>query len=97
VTGSPIPFSTFGGQLKSDNSYRFNISRHVQAIVTRKQSNNILRLSAPLIADVFVSNLGQKVNFEVLDRIAEGRVVLGGGNFADPSLSMRLHIIYSKL
>jgi hypothetical protein len=97
VTGSPIPFSSFGGQLKSDNTYRFKISRHVQAIVTRKEPNTILRLSAPLNADLYVKNLGQKVTFQVLDRIADGRVVLGGGNFADPSLHMRLRIIYSKL
>jgi hypothetical protein len=94
---TPIPFSTFGGQLKFDQTYRFNISRHVQSIVTRKEPNNLLRLYAPFTTSVFVRNLGRIATLQVLDRIADGRVVLAGGNFGDPALRMRVRIIYSKI
>lgn len=100
VSGAAIPFSSFGGQLKTDNTLRFNISRHVQGIVTKKNPNNALRLYAPLTTTVFVRNLGttgQFATLQVLDRIAEGRVVLAGGNFGDPSMRMRVRIIYSKI
>ncbi len=97
TSGSPVPFSIFGGQLKSDQTYRFNISRHVQAIVTKKEPNYTLRLYAPLTASVFARNLNQFVTLQVLDRIADGRVVLAGGNYGDPALRMRVRIIYSKI
>jgi hypothetical protein len=97
VQGAAVPFSSFGGQLKTDNTYRFNISRHVQAIVTKKQTNNTLRLYAPLTTTVFARNLNQLVTLQVLDQIANGRVVLAGGNYGDPSLRMKVRIIYSKI
>lgn len=93
----PIPFSVFGGQLKFDQTYRFDISRHVQGIVTRKESNHTLRLYAPYTTVVYVKNLSKKATLQVLDRMADGRVVLGGGNFSDPAMRMRLRIIYSKI
>jgi hypothetical protein len=100
VAGASVPFSSFGGQLKSDNTFRFNISRHVQSIVTKKEPNYSLRLYAPLTASVFVRNLtptAQTVTLQVLDRIADGRVVLAGGNYGDPGMRMRVRIIYSKI
>jgi hypothetical protein len=97
IANSPVPFSSFGGQLKSDNTFRFNISRHVQGIVTKKEPNYTLRLYAPLTASVYARNLSQFVTLQVLDRIADGRVVLAGGNYGDPALRMRVRIIYSKI
>jgi Domain of unknown function (DUF4270) len=95
--GASVPFTLFGGQLKSDNTFRFNISRYVQGVVTKKEPNNILRLYAPLTASVYAKNLNQIITLQVLDRIADGRVVLAGGNYGDPAMRMRVRIIYSKI
>ncbi|MCU7550754.1 DUF4270 domain-containing protein [Chitinophagaceae bacterium LB-8] len=97
TASAAIPFSSFGGQLKFDNTFRFNISRHVQGIVTRKEPNYTLRLYAPLSATVYDKKLNQKVTMQVLDKIADGRVVLAGGNFGDPAMRMRVRIVYSKI
>lgn len=94
---SAVSYSTFGGQLRSDNTYRFNISRHVQGIITRKERNAVLRLYAPYETTLFIKNLGTFLTIPVVQRVAEGRVVLGGGNYADPGLRLRLRIVYSKI
>ena len=88
-----------GGNLKSDNTYRFNITRHVQGILTRKEPNLDLRLYAPLRTNLNVKNNPQisKVTVSASDKIAYGRSVLAGGNFSDPSIRLRLRVIYSNL
>lgn len=91
-----IDFNSFGGTLGSDNTYHFNISRYVQEIITNHISNDTLRMYAPLRSILFAKNLGTKISVPILSKIANGRVVLGGGNYADPALRLRLRIIYSK-
>lgn len=92
-----IGFALFGGNYKS-GEYHFNISRYVQGIITRHEANDSLRIYAPLRTNLFASNLGTIIAIPVLSRIAEGRVVLAGGNYAaNPAVRLRLRIVYSKL
>ena len=90
-------FFAFGGTLRPDNTYRFNISRYVQSIITKHEPNDTLRLYAPLRATVFNSNFKSYISVPVIGAIAKGRVVLGGGTYADPAARLRLRIIYSNL
>jgi len=92
-----LNFTSFGGTLRSDNSYRFNITRYIQGIVTKKDRNDSLRLYAPLRSNLFAKNLGQTISIPNLTNIASGRVVLANGNFPDASKRLRLRIIYSNL
>ena len=89
--------SLFGGNLRSDNTYRFNITRYVQGIVTRKEPNYTLRLYAPLRTINYSPTGKGKILLPVIAAPAKGRVVLGGGNYADSSVRLRLRIIYSNL
>lgn len=91
-----VDLSGFGGLPLGDNTYRFVITRHVQGIVSGRQRNLPLRLHAPLRADNVAPGLGSLV-VPVISAPAYGRVVLGGGGFADPSRRMRLRVIYSNL
>ena len=88
-----------GGNLKSDNTYRFNITRHVQGILTRKEPNLDLRLYAPLRTNLNVKNNPQvdKITVAASDKIANGRAVLAGGNYSDTSIRLRLRVVYSNL
>ena len=95
-SGLPV-FSTFGGQLRSDNTVRFDISRYVQGIVTRHAANDTLRMYAPLRTRAFNSTFNQYLDIPVNSEIAKGRLVLGGGTFADSSMRLRLRIVYSDL
>ncbi len=92
-----INFPVFGGQDRPDKRYVFNITRHVQGIVTRNEPNDSLRLYAPLRTFVYSKNLGTGIFVPVLSRIADGRVVLGGGNYTDSASRLRVRIIYSNL
>lgn len=94
-----IGYDLFGGTLASNNLYRFNITRYVQSIVTRHQRNDTLRIWAPMRAYEFASNQagGSYIQIPVNNRIAWGRVVLAGGNYADPNARLRLRIVYSNL
>lgn len=96
ATGN-IGFSAFGGTLLSDNTYRFNISRYVQSIVTKHEPNDTLRLYAPLRTTIYNSTFKTYLVIPVIDAIAKGRVVLGGGSHADSLMRLRLRIIYSNL
>jgi hypothetical protein len=101
IAASPdgsVNFGSFGGLLRTNNTYRFNITRHVQSIITKKDANNILRLYAPL-RNIIYTTTGStnKREVSILPRVAFGRVLLAGGSYVDPSLGMRLRIIYSKL
>jgi hypothetical protein len=92
-----IGFSTFGGKLKGDNTFRFNISRYVQGIVTRHDANDTLRIYAPLRTHVYNSALKANITVPAIDAMAKGRVVLGGGSYSDSTSRLRLRIIYSNL
>ncbi|HEV7333550.1 MAG TPA: DUF4270 family protein [Flavisolibacter sp.] len=92
-----LNLSLFGGTLRNDNSYRFNITRYVQSLVTRKERNDTLRLYAPMRSTLFAKNLGQFVSVTNLNNIANGRVVLAGVNHPNPDMRLRLRIIYSNL
>jgi hypothetical protein len=83
--------------LRSDNSYRFNITRYVQGIVTRKEPNDSLRIYAPLRTVLQSKLFGQKVTVPVLSVIANGRVTLAGANHPDPARRIRLRVVYSNL
>lgn len=87
----------FGGSLKSDSCYRFNISRHMQDIITLKKKNYTLRLYAPMRTFLYSEALSVKNQIFVNSLQAYGRIVLTGGSYADPAKKMRLRIIYSKL
>jgi len=92
-----LSFATFGGTLLSDNTFRFNISRYVQSIVTRHDPNDTLRIYAPLRTNLYNSNLKITFIVPVNSAIAKGRVVLGGGTYVDSTSRLRLRIIYSNL
>jgi hypothetical protein len=91
-----IGFNTFGGILSND-MYRFDITRYVQGVVTSNKQNDTLRLWAPF--EAYESNAAYYTpnSLPVNGRIAEGRVVLGGGAYIDPNSRLRLRIVYSKL
>jgi hypothetical protein len=92
-----LNFSLFGGTLRNDNSYRFNITRYVQSIVTRNERNDTIRLYAPLRSRLYAKAAGRFVTATNLSNIAYGRVVLASGNHPDPAMRLRLRIIYSNL
>jgi hypothetical protein len=87
----------YGGIIKSDSTYRFNISRYVQSIVTTHVANTRLRLYAPLRADLFSKAAGQFSPLNVGNDPAYGRIVLSGGSYADTPKRLRLRVVYSKL
>ena len=92
-----IGYLNFGGTIKN-NLYRFDITRYVQGIVTRHERNDTLRLWAPLRVWEYSNNSRSYVrNLPVNSRVAEGRVVLAAGNYADPGSRLRLRIVYSNL
>jgi len=92
-----LNFNAFGGLIQKDDSYRFNITRYVQGIVTRKERNDSLRLFAPLRSNMFSRSLNQVITVPSLDFIAKGRVVIANNNFPDQNKKLRLRIIYSNL
>jgi hypothetical protein len=83
-----------------DNKYVFNISRHVQSIISKKLRNHALRIYAPLYTRPWwelVNGVTQTLpsTLFINSPVAAGRVVVGGGSHA--SQKMRLRIIYSKI
>lgn len=92
-----LGFSSFGGVLRTDNTVRFDISRYIQGIVTRHAVNDTLRMYAPLRTRVFNSVFNTYLDVNVNRDIAKGRLVLGGGSYADSTMQLRLRIVYSDL
>jgi hypothetical protein len=97
---------SFGGSIRaSDQTYRFNITRHIQGIITRKEPNYQFRLYAPLVTVPWYVQPGSKFTTSGISRISipmntylgAGRAVLYGGTEADASKKMRLYIVYSKI
>lgn len=72
--------------------YNLNLTRYFQNIVTRNSANYPIRLSAPYF--VAYSHI---FTFFSLNPIGAGHVVLGGGNYSNPTKKMKLRIVYSKL
>lgn len=71
-------------------SYKMNVTRYVQGIITRNYPNMPIRLSAPYAVrydDLFISF--------ALNNLSAGNIVLGGGNHS--SKKMKLRLVYSKL
>ncbi|MFM7838500.1 MAG: DUF4270 family protein, partial [Chitinophagaceae bacterium] len=94
-----------GGNAKN-NKYTFNISRYVQSVITRKEPDYTLRLSAPHRTNaaenrggLFITPTlpGSKSGFSINELIGAGRVVLTGGNYAEPAKRAHLRIVYSKI
>ncbi len=90
-------YTSFGGSLKSDSTYRFNLSKYVQDIITLKKLNQTLRLFAPVRAFVFSTRFNRLSQMYIANQPAYGRVVLAGGNYAVTGQRLRLRVIYSKL
>lgn len=97
LSGQTLNWEVFGGDLKRDGTYRFNITRHIQDIVTRDTGNYTLRLYAPVQTTLYANDIRQRATIPVNARAADGRVVVGGGSHPDPAVRMRLRIVYSKL
>ncbi len=96
-----IDYFTFGGftRFKTDGLgsrrfYNFNITRHVQQIVTKDSTNKTFRLFAPY-SFAYLQYFENYIPGN--NRIAKGRVRLGSGTNTNPNLRMRLRIIYSNI
>jgi len=87
----------FGGRLKNNSVYHFDITRYVQGIVTRHDRNDVIRIFAPLKTVVYTKALKGFYTIPVLRQPANGRIVLGGGNYVDSSYRLKLRIVYSKI
>lgn len=97
--------STFGG-LPYNGQYRFNVSRYVQSVITRKESDFTLRLYAPFRTNsvekrgtsILIPSLaGSLSGYPMNTPIAAGRVVVSGGAHPDPAKKARLRVVYSKI
>jgi Domain of unknown function (DUF4270) len=85
----------FGGIIRN-NFYRFDLTRYVQGIVTKKETSYTLRLYAPYNTKPLISNTSTlSGTYYISSPVAAGRVKLGGG--AHPVKKMQLKIIYSKI
>ena len=89
--------SSFGGALRPDSTYRFNITRYVQHIVTNKNPNRTLRLYAPMRVVLYSENLKTRVFINFPNHVANGRVVLAGGSITNSGWKVRLRVVYSKI
>ena len=94
------------GGTDKNNRYVFNISRYVQGVITRKEKNFPLRLTAPLRTNagelrgtgiVIPTPPGSYNGYPINKTPGYGRVVLAGGNYPNPARRARLRIIYSKI
>jgi hypothetical protein len=88
----------YGGKLLGDDTYRFNLTRHVQNIVTHAAPNTKLKLFAPFrytVNDVRFPNAVR--TFGILPRVAYGRVVLAGSTNANTQARMRVRVIWSRI
>jgi hypothetical protein len=98
--GFTINLNTFGGRLLGDSTYRFNITRHVQEIISHGEPNTKFRLYLPYEDVIYFDSKDlskSKRTLHVLPFQAAGRVILGGGSFVNPARRIRLRLIYSNL
>jgi hypothetical protein len=97
--GTGYDVNTLEG-IHKDSKYKFNISRYVQSIVTKKLRSRTLRIYAPYATWPFLEDANGHSStlpffLFINSPIGAYRVVLGGGNH--PTNKMRLRIIYSKI
>lgn len=90
-------YGRFGGGLLRDSTYRFNLTRYVQKIVTNDSSNFTMRISAPLRTNLYSPLFKYRGRVTVNDLVGYGRVIIAGGNYLNPTKRLRLRVIYSKL
>lgn len=93
-----IPKSIMNSANEQVFQWKFNISRYVQGIVTRKEKNQLLRLYAPFLTTVNYNYSGSGVlngALNINSNIAKGRVIVGGG--LHPTQPMKVRVIYSKV
>ena len=79
-------------------TWKFNISRYVQHVLTHTQSLYDLRISAPFtLNEQFGLPPGTDQTYPLFlnPSIVKGRIRVGGGNH--PTQRMRLRLVYSKL
>jgi len=89
--------NSFGGLIRSDSTYRFNISRYVQRMLTYRTTNYKLRLYTPVRTFVYSPGYGGINQIYVTDQPGYGRMVLAGGSYVNPAKRLRLRLVYSKL
>lgn len=88
----------FGGMRKTTldpknrtvSRYAMNITRYIQGILTRNNTNYPLKLHSP-----YVVSYSSSVTSFYLNPLCRGGVVLGGGSH--PTQPMKLRLVYSKL
>lgn len=96
-------YSNFGGIIRADTAYIFNISRFIQGVVSRRLPAYKMRVYAPYqtqpyytAPDIYPATWALLTYpFLVNSHIARGRVVLGGG--AHPTQKMKVRVIYSRI
>lgn len=88
---------TYGGLLNRDSTFRFNITRYVQTLVTQRLRNDSLRLYVPIRAFLYSPSYQSRNQLFVTDRVAYGRIILAGGNHPDARKRLRLRLVYSRL
>jgi hypothetical protein len=92
------PFKrTINGQ--TINYYSFNLTQYVQGIVTTKNRNLMLSLSAPFADYIYAVEEFNTVlpitNTGILNTLSIGRIRVGGGSHSQRK--MRLRIIYTRI
>jgi hypothetical protein len=97
ISNYTYDITSFGGLRKSDSTFRFNISRYVQSMVTKRTANYKLRIYTPVRTFIFSPLFGGINQIYVTDQPANGRVVLAGGSYVNPAKRLRLRLVYSKL
>ncbi|MBE7170752.1 MAG: DUF4270 family protein [Williamsia sp.] len=96
-------YTTFGGLVKGDTGYIFNLTRYFQSVISRKQTVYKFRVSAPFqtqpyyaSSDVYPPTYSLPTYpFLINSLIARGRVVLGGGSHS--TQKMRVRLVYSRI
>jgi hypothetical protein len=97
ISNYTYDINSFGGLRKSDSTFRFNISRYVQNMVTKRTTNYKLRIYTPVRTFIYSPAFGEINQIYVTDQPASGRVVIAGGSYVNPAKRLRLRLVYSKL
>lgn len=109
-----VDFNLFGGFPSREtidgnpvNVFRFNLTRYIQSVITRREPSYNFRLSAPYY--MFYNDCVNSINTfppqyfpftsgtTHIVPVADGRVRVAGGSHPDARYRMQLRIIYSKI